>query len=226
MMRMHTGNQVESVTGNPTRRLKATVVCSDVTYCGSTMRVHAFMIRICVWHSFRVHREIFWRCHNVARIAVMTRRAGRNVRKNGERKFEHKISPLLIKTDYGLSRDNDFFCGISDRPSIDYFCYARTSNMYYSDRDVNPVTGLHPEVNILTNAKHTKNIFEISFKRYLVSKILMFFWMFFITYIRNTESKTVKNLLYNNLCNYNYYIIAITRRELSTYSRRPSDTGD
>lgn len=123
------------ITGNPTRRLKAAVVCSGVTYCGPTMRVHAFMIRICVWHSFRAHGEIFWRCHNVARIAVMTRRAGR---KNGEREFETQISPPLIKTDYGLSRDNDFFCGISDRPSIDYFCYARTFNVYCSDQDVNP----------------------------------------------------------------------------------------
>lgn len=78
------------ITGNPTKRLKAMVVCNGVTYCGSTMRVHAFMIRICVWHSFRAHREIFWRCHNVAWIAVMTRRANRNLRKNGERNSEHK----------------------------------------------------------------------------------------------------------------------------------------
>lgn len=94
---------------NPTGRLKAAVVCSGVTYCGPTMRVPAFMIRICVWHSFRARGEIFSRCRNVARTAVMTRLAGRNSRVNGEREFELWIFLLPIKTGHGLSCHGDFF---------------------------------------------------------------------------------------------------------------------
>lgn len=130
-MRVHIGEPGWiRITGNPTRRLKAAVVCSGVTYCGPTMRVHAFMIRICVWHSFRARGEIFWRCRNVARIAVMTRRAGRDPRKNAE--SANSDANIVAADKNGprfITRHRFFFCDISDRPSIDYFCYARTSNV-------------------------------------------------------------------------------------------------
>lgn len=174
------------ITGNLTKRLKAAVVCTGVTYCGPTMRVHAFMIRICVWHLFRAHGEIFWRCHNVARIAVMTRRAGRNLHKNGEREFE-QISPPLIKIDHGLSRDNDFFGGISDRRSIDYFCYARTSNVYCQWPGCQPRHWFIPRSKHFNKyTKHTENIFGISLERYFVPEnTSVFLDIFFIIYIRN-----------------------------------------